>query len=282
MLFTARDGDIGDTLYSKIKFEQTTPQEEFQAGSNSVKIQSNTGLLAGVLEMPDGEVSATAIFAHCFTCGKDFLPEKQITQALAERGIATLRIDFSGIGSSEGAFSETSFLTNLEDLVTAAEWLNVQLSAPHLLVGHSLGGAAVLAASKKISSIKAVATIGAPADPAHVTHLFESHLSEIESKGAAEVKLAGRSFTIGRRFLDDLKDYNQEALLSSLEGISTLIMHAPEDDIVPLKNAGQIYSALPHPKSFIALSGANHLLTSPKDANYVADLIKTWSNHVLS
>lgn len=239
-------------------------------------------MLSGVLEMPEGEVSATALFAHCFTCGKDFLPERRITRGLARRGIATLRIDFSGLGSSEGTFSDTSFLTNLDDLISVATWLKEHLAAPNLLVGHSLGGAAVLAAAGRIPSVKAVATIAAPADPQHVTHLFQNHLSEIQAKGEAEVTLAGRSFKIGKKFLEDLKGHNHKESLKGLKGVSTLIMHAPDDEVVSVKNAGEIYSALPHPKSFMALSGADHLLTRVKDAEYVAELIKTWSNYVLS
>jgi len=279
IFFAARDGDVGQNLFPNLLLEsdEYTATPSLQAGSNNVTFSGPQGLLSGVLEMPESQPTATAIFAHCFTCGKDFLPERRITKALSERGIATLRIDFSGLGNSEGSFAESSFLTNLDDLKTAAEWLKENVSPPALLVGHSLGGAAVLAAARSIASVKAVATIGAPADPAHVTHLFDQHLSEIEQNGQATVKLAGRSFNIGKRFLDDLSTHNQEQTLNQLQGTATLIMHSPDDDTVPLSNAGHIYSALPHPKSFISLAGADHLLTKPKDAEYVADLIKTWA-----
>jgi len=281
IFFAARDGDVGAALFPQLNLTSSRQDQSFKAGANPISFISSQGQISGVLELPETEPIATAIFAHCFTCGKDFLPEKRITQALAERGIATLRIDFSGIGSSDGDFAQSSFLTNLDDLSSAAKWLSEQFSTPEILIGHSLGGAAVLAAAKHIPSVKAVATIGAPADPAHVTHLFENHLEDIEAHGEATVRLAGRPFTVGKRFLDDLKTHQQAETLSQLKGISTLIMHAPQDDIVPLKNAGHIYSALQHPKSFISLAGADHLLTQQKDAEYVADLIKIWSSRSL-
>jgi len=268
LLFVARDGDVGANLSSGIRLATEAEKISFSKGGNQINIPGNQGALSGVLEMPDGECQATAIFAHCFTCGKDFLPEKRITQALAVQGIAVLRIDFTGLGSSEGDFGKTSFLTNLDDLIAAAEWLGLQLEKPSLLVGHSLGGAAVLAAAKKISSVKAVATIGAPSDPGHVTHLFENDLEEIEREGEAEVKLAGRPFTIGKRFLDDLQMHNQKETLQNLNGVAALIMHSPDDQTVPLENAGYIYSALNHPKSFAALTGADHLLTAQRDAHF--------------
>lgn len=280
--FVARDGDVGADLSPQLNLPSNEAAPfTLKPGPNSISFAGSLGQLAGVLELPEGETTATAVFAHCFTCGKDFLPEKRITQALAKRGIATLRIDFAGLGKSEGAFSDSSFLTNLDDLQSAAQWLGDKLIAPSLLVGHSLGGSAVLAAAKSIPSIKAVATIGAPADPHHVTHLFENHLDDIKENGQAEVKLAGRSLTIGKRFLDDLTTHNQQDILKQFKGTDILVMHSPEDDIVPLKNAGVIYSALPHPKSFISLAGADHLLTKPADAEYVADLITTWSARAL-
>ena len=279
LLFVARDGDVGAALWPQLELAGGAKPVELTAGGNKIAIPGNQGDLSGVLEMPEGEYRATAIFAHCFTCGKDFLPEKRITQALAKQGIAVLRVDFTGLGESGGEFGNTSFLTNLDDLIAAADWLGQQLEAPALLVGHSLGGAAVLAAAKKIDSVKAVATIGAPSDPGHVTHLFEGDLAEIESKGDAKVELAGRSFTIGKRFLDDLKDHNQKETLQSLKGVATLVMHAPDDQTVPLENAGYIYSALNHPKSFAALAGADHLLTKQRDAQYAADLITLWYSH---
>lgn len=285
LLFVARDGQVGGDLVNQLEasLASSSPLESaVQPGSNSVEIAGSSGTLAGVLEVPEGEVKAYAIFAHCFTCGKDFLPGARITRGLAERGIATLRIDFSGLGKSGGEFGETSFLTNLDDLKAAADWLRSHHQAPKLLVGHSLGGAAVLAAAGSVEEVLAVVTIGAPADPAHVTHLFEADLSKIKEEGEAEIRLAGRSFVIGKRFLDDLEKYQQAKELAKLRGVETLIMHSPSDDVVALENAGQIYSALRHPKSFVSLAGADHLLTREDDSRYVTDLIQVWAGRVLA
>ncbi len=293
LLFVARDGAVGSALAADLAPQkafitagQATPstpaQARLSAGSNPVTIPGSSGNLAGVLEIPEGNILGYAIFAHCFTCGKDFLPGPRISKGLAQKGIAILRIDFSGLGKSAGKFEGSSFLTNVDDLSAAANWLRTNHQAPQLLVGHSLGGAAVLAASGQIEEIKAVATIGAPADPGHVTHLFEDHLDTIQNEGTAEVKLAGRSFTIGKRFLDDLDNHHQKEELFKLSGIETLIMHSPDDTTVPLENAGNIYSALHHPKSFISLTGADHLLTEEKDSNYVIDLIQVWASRILS
>ena len=285
VLFAARDGAVGQDLMAGVNLSYTLQEAsaptEYVAGSNPVSLTYDGKVLAGVLEMPEGEVQATAIFAHCFTCGKDFLPGARVSRGLASRGIATLRIDFSGLGKSGGKFEDSSFITNLDDLVYAAKWLSEALSAPSLLVGHSLGGAAVLAAAARIDTIKAVSTIGAPADPGHVTHMFEDDLEKIQQEGKAEVQLAGRAFVIGERFISDIANYDQKAVLAGLRGIDVLVMHAPDDDVVGIANAGQIYSALNHPKSFISLAGADHLLTKPEDAEYVADLIRVWARRVL-
>ena len=277
LLFVARDGDVGSHLADKI-IKKSPPTK---SGSNTIEIPGPSGTLSGVLELPEGEVKGYAIFAHCFTCGKDFLPGPRISKGLSERGIATLRIDFSGLGKSGGSFDSSSFLTNVDDLQAAANWLRINHEAPTLLIGHSLGGAAVLTAAGRIEEVKAVVTIGAPADPEHVTHLFDGKLSTIEKEGQAKVKLAGRSFIIGKRFLDDLRDHQQEKALSELQGVETLIMHSPTDETVPLENAGKIYSALHHPKSFVSLSGADHLLTNEDDSNYVVDLIQVWVSRIL-
>ena len=269
-----------DVLAQNLKPVSDTPAPiepiALTPGSHKVDIEGPNGTLAGVIEIPEGEIQICAIFAHCFTCGKDFLPEKKITQALAKNGIATLRVDFSGLGKSGGKFEDSSFLTNVDDIYAAAHWLETNLQAPKLLVGHSLGGAAVLAASGNIASVQAVSTIGAPADPAHILHMLEEKLSEIEEKGIAVVKLAGRDFTIGRKFVDDVRNYDYIANLNSLPG-HKLIMHSPSDDVVALKNAGEIYSALKHPKSFIALDGAAHLLTGEDDAKFAASMIAMWA-----
>ena len=277
LLFAARDGTIGSDLAAQIQ----TGSSSATPGSNPIEIVGSNGQLAGVLEMPEGEPAAFAIFAHCFTCGKDFAPGVRISKGLAAQGIATLRIDFSGLGQSGGKFEDSSFLTNVEDLLAGAKWLEENFKAPKLLIGHSLGGAAVLSAAGRIESVKAVVTIGAPADPAHVTHLFEDHLAEIKEAGKADVILAGRNFVVGQKFLTDLEDHCHPGDLANLSGIETLIMHSPSDEVVPLENAGLIYSALRHPKSFISLAGADHLLVKAEDAQYVVDTIKLWTTRVL-
>jgi len=285
MMFAARDGDVNGVLYNQLNLVgaiiHKKQLKEYSAGSHKVEITSPHGKLSGILEYPDGELKAVALFAHCFTCGKDFLPEVQITKALAKLGIATLRVDFAGVGKSEGDFAATSFLTNLEDLYASSEWLSENLACPSMIIGHSLGGAAAYAVASEVCGIKAVISIGAPADPAHVVHLFEDHVEEINREGVAEVPLAGRKFRIGKKFIDDIKSYDYKAKLNALTG-HKLVMHAPDDDTVSLKNAGEIYSELQHPKSFIALEGANHLLTDKKDSEYVANIISVWAERAWS
>lgn len=276
LLFAARDPDeVKGWIEQHAKEEVTVVP-----GANRFEIQGPAGPLAGVLEVPEGEIRGYALFAHCFTCGKDFIPGSRISRGLAARGIATLRIDFAGLGKSGGKFSESSFVTNMEDLLAAADWMKQQIEAPTLLIGHSLGGAAVLGAATDLDSVRGVVTIGAPYDPGHVTHLFEDQLETLREEGEAEVELAGRTIHVGRKFLDDLETYSHEDRLESLKGKETLILHAPEDEVVPLVDAGKIYSALAHPKSFIALSGADHLLTHSNDSAYVADVIAAWSSHL--
>ena len=231
--------------------------------------------LDALLELPAGPPRAYAIFAHCFTCGKSTRAATTITRALAERGIATLRFDFTGLGNSDGDFANTSFISNVQDLVAAAHHLRENFAAPTLILGHSLGGAAVLAAASEIPELTHVVTLGAPYDPGHVTHLFEGDLPQIRAEGQAEVTLAGRKFQIGERFLTDLNGHNQKERIAKL-GRNLLIMHAPSDTIVELDNAGKIYSAAKHPKSFIALEKADHLLRDPNQARYAANLIAQW------
>lgn len=284
VLFAARDSDVGADLASDLKLTSSPDHAKIDLtpGSHNLQIDGPNGKLAGVLEIPEtpSEITHCAIFAHCFTCGKDYLPEKRVTQALAKHGIATLRIDFAGIGKSEGQFEDSSFLTNIDDIYAAADWLRDHLTAPQLLVGHSLGGTAVLAAAGNIPEVQAVATIGSPADPAHILHMLDGHLDEIEREGKADVKLAGRKFTVSQKFVDDVRSYDYIATLNALDG-HKLIMHSPTDEIVELKNAGQIYSQLQHPKSFIALADANHLLTTEADANYAAQMIAIWASKII-
>ena len=236
--------------------------------------------LAAALDTPDGETRAFALFAHCFTCGKDVLAAKRIAVALAAKGIAVLRFDFTGLGSSEGDFANSTFSSNVTDLVRAADHLRKTRKAPAILIGHSLGGAAVLAAAGQIPDAKAVVTIAAPSDPAHVTGLFADHIDDIRKQGKAEVSLAGRPFTITREFLDDIAEHGLMVHVGNLHR-ALLIMHAPTDDTVGIDNATRIFVAAKHPKSFVSLAGADHLLSDRRDSAYVADVIAAWASRYL-
>lgn len=249
--------------------------------SETFTFEGHDGLtLAGRLDLPDGEPVATALFAHCFTCSKDFIASKRIALRLAENGLAVLRFDFTGLGHSEGEFANETFSSNTDDLVAAANALRARGMAPALLVGHSLGGAAVIAAAGRISEVRAVATIGAPADPAHVVHQFEDRREQIERDGEAEVSLAGRPFTIRKAFLDDVAAQTLDDRLAAL-GKAFLVMHAPRDATVGVDNATRLFVAAKHPKSFVSLDDADHLLTRPEDAQYAADTIATWASRYL-
>ncbi|WFU38625.1 bifunctional alpha/beta hydrolase/OsmC family protein [Bradyrhizobium sp. CB82] len=234
-------------------------------------------LLAAALELPDGEPAAYALFAHCFTCGKDVLAARRIAVALAAKGIAVLRFDFTGLGSSEGDFANSTFSSNVADLVHAADHLRATRNAPAILVGHSLGGAAILAAAGKIPEAKAVVTIAAPSDPAHVTGLFREQLDDIRTQGEVEVSLAGRPFRIRREFLDDIIEHE---LMKDVTGLhkALLVMHSPVDDTVSIDNATKIFVAAKHPKSFVSLDHADHLLSKASDAVYAADVIAAWAS----
>jgi len=232
--------------------------------------------LAALLERPERPAVAYALFAHCFTCSKDVFAASRIAKGLAENGIATLRFDFTGLGNSQGDFANETFSSNVEDLVAAADHLRTVFEAPKILIGHSLGGAAVLAAAGLINEVKAVATIGAPADPAHVAHLFKEHIDEIAGDGEATVELMGRSFTVKKAFLDDIAEQKQMERIASLKK-ALLVMHSPIDAIVGIENAAKIFSAAKHPKSFISLDDADHLLTRQEDAAYAADVLAAWA-----
>jgi len=231
--------------------------------------------LAARLDLPEGPHLGTALFAHCFTCGKDIPAARRIAGRLAAMGIAVLRFDFTGLGHSDGEFENTSFTSNVADLTAAARYLEARDMAPGLLIGHSLGGAAVLRAADTMPSVKAVATIGAPFDPDHVTHNFADALPKILEQGSAEVSLGGRPFRIGRAFVEDVQ---AERLAPAIAGLhrALLVMHAPRDMIVGVENATQIFSAAKHPKSFVTLDDADHLITRPQDASYAADVIGAW------
>lgn len=232
------------------------------------------------LDRPQGPHLATAVFAHCFTCGKDIAAARRVAARLAAMGIAVLRFDFTGLGHSDGEFANTSFSSNVDDLVCAANWAADQGMAPTLLIGHSLGGAAVIKAASMLDGIKAVATIGAPFDPAHVQHHFKDALPEIETEGAAQVSLGGRSFTIGKSFIADTGNGALGDVLAKL-GIPLLVLHAPLDTVVSVDSAAQIFMAAKHPKSFVSLDDADHLISRPQDAEYAADVIATWAGRYL-
>ncbi|WP_284371152.1 bifunctional alpha/beta hydrolase/OsmC family protein [Sulfitobacter pacificus] len=240
----------------------------------------NGDMLAARLDLPDGPHLATALFAHCFTCGKDIPAARRIAARLAGMGIAVLRFDFTGLGHSEGEFANTSFTSNVDDLIAGCSYLEGRGMPPSLMIGHSLGGAAVLKAAAQLDQIKAVATLGAPFDPAHVTHNFAEALPKIKSDGLAEVSLGGRPFKIGKGFVEDVA---QETLTPAIAGLNAalLILHAPRDAIVSIDNAGQIFTAAKHPKSFVTLDDADHLITATADAEYAADVIATWATRYL-
>ena len=237
--------------------------------------------LAGLLEIPERDIKAYALFAHCFTCSKDIAAASRITRALAKKGIAVLRFDFTGLGNSDGDFANTNFSSNINDLIQAANHLEENYAAPVMIIGHSLGGAAVLAASQLIPSIKAIVTIAAPSTGHHVEHLFVHAKNEIVSNDEAIVDLAGRKFTIKKQFIDDINHYNDTSHISQLKK-ALLILHSPIDDIVSIDEAAKIYSAAKHPKSFISLDKADHLLSKREDSEYVANVISSWAGRYLN
>ncbi len=233
--------------------------------------------LSGVLELPlNQEPHNFVLFAHCFTCNKNFLAVKNIGRALSANGFGVFRFDFTGLGESEGDFADTNFSGNVEDLLAAASFLEKEHKAPTLLVGHSLGGAAVLFAAQELPSVKAVATIAAPSSPQHVKHLLKSNISEIEKNGFSTVNLGGRDFTIKAQFLQDLETKKLKDIVSNLDK-SILVTHSPQDITVGISNAEEIYLAARHPKSFISLDGADHLLTNKADSRYVGEVIAAWA-----
>ena len=249
--------------------------------NEQIAIDNGVGTdLAARLDHPAGQIRGFALFAHCFTCTKETLAAVRIAQELAMHGIGVLRVDFTGLGQSQGAFEETSFTSNINDLVKAAEWLEREYAAPQLLIGHSLGGAAVLAAASQIKGIKGVATVGAPAEPAHVAHLFDGAAEAIKRDGVAEVSIGGRAIRIGKGFVDDLAKHDPASYISNLRA-DLLVMHAPLDTIVGIENAAQIFSWAKHPKSFVSLDKADHLLTGKVEAMFAARVIGAWASRSL-
>ena len=236
--------------------------------------------LAARIDLPAGQVRAFALFAHCFTCTKDILAARVISTELARMGIAVMRFDFTGLGSSKGEFASTNFSSNVQDLLVAADYLRQHHQAPSILIGHSLGGAAVLAAAGSIEEARGVVTIGAPSDVGHVLHNFHGDLAQIEEKGEAEVSLAGRPFTIQKQFVDDARSTRLEEAIGSMKK-PLLVLHSPIDQTVGVENASAIFMAAKHPKSFVSLDTADHLLTRAADASFAAQVIAGWAGRYL-
>jgi putative redox protein len=237
--------------------------------------------LAARLDLPDDrQPRAYALFAHCFTCNKNFKAIANISRAMTERGVAVFRFDFTGLGESEGDFANTNFSSNVADLVAAAEFLAAHHAPPRLLIGHSLGGAAVLKAAQRLPSVTAVVTLAAPAETDHLAHLLRSSADEIEARGQAQVEIGGRTFTIKKQLLEDLARPHMEEAIRGLER-SLLVIHATGDDTVPLADAEHIFETARHPKAFASLEGADHLLSASDDSTYVGALIVAWAERYL-
>ena len=235
-------------------------------------------MLSALLERPQGEPIAYAIFAHCFTCSKNIGTATRISRALAERGLAVLRFDFTGLGNSEGDFSNTNYSSNIQDLVSASDYLSAAYEAPKLLVGHSLGGAAVISAASQVPSVTAVVTIAAPSDPAHMRQLLRHSVDEINESGRAEVEIGGQKFTIKKQFLEDVSEHNLDLALSNMDK-ALLVMHSPKDLMIEIEHAYHLFEVARCPKSFISLDQADHLLNRPADAEYAAEMISAWVGH---
>lgn len=238
---------------------------------------SNGEMLTGNLDRPPKEPEGHALMAHCFTGGRNHPATRRVAAELCERGLAVLRFDFTGFGDSGGEFAESTFSSNVADLVLAADWMRAEHGAPSLLVGHSLGGAAVIAAAIDIPEVSAVATIGAPDDPGHVAHLFESVLPTVESEGRADVVLGGQRVTVSQDFIEDIRSVDIDSAARAMDS-ALLVLHSPQDEVVELSNAEGIYRAARHPKSFISLDGADHLLTGARDSKRVAQLVAAWAD----
>ncbi len=245
--------------------------------SQKVQFKNANGYtLSARLEFPpDSHPYAFAIFAHVFTGNKNLTATRHISRSLTQHGIGVLRFDFTGLGESEGDFEDTNFTSNVEDLLAASKFLEENYEAPKILIGHSLGGAAVIFAASQLESIKAVATVGAPSEPEHVTHLLSSKIEDIEDNGIANVSIGGRNFTIKKQFLDDLRSKDMFTILKNLKK-PILVLHSPQDSVVTIENAAKIYHAAFHPKSFVSLDGADHMLSKKVDAAYAGDLVASW------
>jgi len=257
------------------------PEENMTGDTKRTEFETKSGdKLAAALELPSHKPYAYALFAHCFSCTKDIKAAREIARALRARGFAVMRFDFTGLGASEGEFANTNFSSNVDDLVAAADYLRKEFAAPSILIGHSLGGAAAIVAAKRIPEVKGVITIGAPAEADHVALQIAEKREEIETKGVATVQLAGRPFTIKKQFLDDLENQNVLECARELKK-PLLIMHAPLDETVGIDNAGRIFAAAKHPKSFVSLDNADHLLSNPEDARYAASVLAAWAGRYI-
>jgi fermentation-respiration switch protein FrsA (DUF1100 family) len=249
--------------------------------SQAVRFPGTQGFeLAARLDEPVGGPRAFALFAHCFTCSKDTKAATYVSQALAARGIAVLRFDFTGLGASDGDFADTSFSSNVGDLLAAARYMRERARAPQILIGHSLGGAAALAAAEQIPEVRAVATLGAPFSPAHVGQLVESGRAAIEAQGEAQVNIGGRPFRVKRQFLDDLMQHDAGKTIAGLRK-AIVVFHSPCDTVVDIDNAAKIFLAARHPKSFISLDDADHLLSRAEDASYAAEVLAAWASRYI-
>ncbi|SMB81176.1 OsmC family protein [Hymenobacter roseosalivarius DSM 11622] len=249
----------------------------------TVTFPNATGqLLSGRLEMPvDGKPHAFALFAHCFTCTKNLTAIRNIARSLSLMGIAVLRFDFTGLGQSEGEFGTSGLSSDVSDLISAADFLRKEYEAPVLAIGHSLGGTAVLMAAKSLPTVQAIATIGAPCDPTHVRHLLRDGLGTIEKAGTATVDIGGRPFPIKKEFLTDLESFEPEQTIGQLEK-ALLLLHSPQDNVVNIENAAAVYQAARHPKSFVSLDGADHLLSEPQDSLYAGEVIACWAKRYIA
>ena len=244
-----------------------------------IEFPSQGQTLSGSLETPDQQIRAYVLFAHCFTCGKDIAAASRISRFLVQHGFAVFRFDFTGLGNSDGDFANTNFSSNTEDLLAAAEFLKEHYQAPQLLIGHSLGGAAILAMASKLPDVKAVVTIAAPFEASHVIHNFNAHLDTIETDGQAKVNLGAREFTIKKQFIDDLRNQTTDHIKQLNKAL--LVFHSPVDLTVDISDAEKIYKAAMHPKSFVSLDNADHLLTKSIDSEYVAQTISGWASRYI-
>lgn len=252
-------------------------------GQHEVEFEGARGLkLAGILDTPEGAVKTWAVIAHCFTCNKSVPAVSRIAKSLNKLGIGVLRFDFAGLGASAGKFTESTFSADVEDLKAACKWMEGEGRTPKLLIGHSLGGAAVLAAAGDIPSVVAVATIAAPSDPGHVAELLKDRLAPVYEAGVAEIQIAGHTMMVGAPLFDDLTSQNEHHERIRNLNAALLVMHSPQDRVVDIHNAMDIYRTAEMPKSFIAFDGADHLMTKKGVAAWAGEMIAAWASRYVS